>query len=266
MPASLFVQAGASEFIPTEHSVGPWSRDLLHGGPVAALLAHQLCAISPEGNWFPARLTVDLARPVPLTTLHVIATVVRAGRRAQLLSAECRNGDVLVARAGLQMIARGDVPIPSASPARRWARDERPAPPEAAPKMTPSNGGGDTAFHSTSVEHRSPNSALSGLGAASDWIRVRAELLPGVPLSPFEGVVAAADFGNGISSSLPFDEYTYVNADLSVHVFRLPADEWVLVDAVTHIGDEGVGLAESRLSDRIGLIGRASQSLVVAPR
>ena len=203
---------------------------------------------------------------VPAEVVTVMSTVLRAGRRAKLLSVECRNGDALVARAGLQMIVRADVPIPPGSPARRWAGDASATSPEQAPKMTPTHGTTETAFHSTSVEHRSPNSALSGLGAASDWIRVIAELLPGVPLSPFERVVAAADFGNGISSSLPFDEYSYVNADLSVHIFRLPADEWVLVDAVTYIGDEGVGMAESSLSDRAGRIGRASQSLVVARR
>jgi hypothetical protein len=265
MSMSLFVQSGTTEFTPTEHSLGPWSRDLLHGGPVAALLAHQLQAASLDGNWFPARLTVDLTRPVPLAKLDVTTTIIRAGRKARLLSAECHNGDALVARAGLQLIAQADVPIPPTSPARRWASEPTRSP-EEAPRMTPLNRVGDTAFHISSVEHRSRDNALSGLGAASDWIRVTVDLLAGLPLSPFERVICAADFGNGISSSLPYDQYTYVNADLSVHLFRLPEDEWVLVDAITHMSDGGVGLAESRLSDRAGLIGRACQSLVVAPR
>jgi Thioesterase-like superfamily len=266
MASSLFVQEDATTFTPTEHSRGPWSPDLLHGGPVAALLAHQLVAGAPSDEWFPARLTVDLVRPVSLATLQIACTVIREGRKAQLLSAECRVGDTLIARAGLQLIVGVEVPIPTESPARQWATADAPAPPEATPRMTPVNGVGTTAFHSSSVEHRSRDNALSGLGHASDWIRVGVDLLPGVTPSPFERVVCAADFGNGIRWSRPFDQFTYVNADLSVHLFRLPVDEWVLVDAVTYVDDGGVGLAESALFDRLGRIGRSCQSLVVAAR
>ena len=216
--------------------------------------------------WFPARLTVDLMRPITFAKLEVTTTATRIGRKARLLSAEGRSSGTLSARAGLQLVSRGDVPIPRDSPARRWAKEGNGESPEKTLPTMPANVVNDTAFHATSVEHRSRDNALGGLGSASDWIRVKVDLLPGVSLSPFERVVCAADFGNGISSSLPFDQYTYVNADLSVHVFRLPVDDWVLVDATTHIGDEGIGLAESRLYDREGLIGRGCQTLVVAPR
>jgi hypothetical protein len=59
-----------------------------------------------------------------------------------------------------------------------------------------------------------------------------------------------------------------VNPDLTVHLFRLPVDEWVCLDAVTRInlepGAGSMGLAESALFDRRGRLGRACQSLVVA--
>ena len=107
---------------------------------------------------------------------------------------------------------------------------------------------------------------LSGLGAGSDWIRVLTDLLADTPLAPFERVICAADFGNGVSASLPFEEYMFLNADLTVHIFRMPVDEWVLIDAITHSGDRGIGLAESALYDREGLLGRACQSLVITKR
>jgi len=266
MSVSLFTQLDPATFQPTEHSRGPWNEELLHGGPVAALLAHQLAASSPGDGWFPARLTVDLMRPVALVPLHVTTSVLRAGRRAQLLSADCRVDGVLVARAALQLIATRDVSIPAGSPALRWAAAGNRTSPEETPRMHPLSRVDGTTFHASSVEHRSRDNALSGAGAASDWIRVGADLLPGLPLSPFERVGCAADFGNGISSSLPFEDYSYVNADLSVHVFRLPVDEWVQVDAVTHVDGHGVGMAESVLLDRLGLLGHACQSLVVAAR
>ncbi len=108
--------------------------------------------------------------------------------------------------------------------------------------------------------------ALTSLGPESDWIRVTCDLLPDKQLAPFERVICAADFSNGVSSSLPFEDYTYINADLTVYVFRLPVDEWVMIDAITHSGDQGVGLAESALYDREGLLGRTCQSLVISAR
>jgi acyl-coenzyme A thioesterase PaaI-like protein len=263
---ALFEQIDSARFQPTEHSRGPWDPTLLHGGPIAALLAHQLLDGRTVGEWFPARITVDLMRPVPLAPLDVTTTVLRAGRKAQLLGADCSTDGVPVARATMQLIAARDVPIPHDSPARHWAEVGKMTSPETTPRMEPTSYVGDVAFHVSSVQHRSPDNALSGGGPGSDWIRVHVDLLQKLPLSPFERVVCAADFSNGISSSLPFDNYTFVNSDLSVQIFRLPVDEWVKIDAVTHASDGGVGMADSRLLDRTGLLGRACQSLVIAAR
>jgi len=53
---------------------------------------------------------------------------------------------------------------------------------------------------------------------------------------------------------------------LSVHLHRPAVGEWVCLDASTTIGIPGVGLAESRLWDVHGPIGRSVQSLLVEPR
>jgi hypothetical protein len=262
--SSLFTVDGDG-FIPTEHARGPWSPDLLHGGPVSALLAHHLEASDVADQlWFPARFTVDFMRPLAMAPMRVTAEVVRAGRRAQLLDARLHVGDKLVARASLQQIRCVDVPVGDAEFAKAWTA----SPPEPPESISPSDGMGEpgTAFHSSSVQHRSRDGLLTEVGPSRDWIHVDVPLLPDVGLSPFERVVAAADFGNGVSASLPFDRYTFVNADLTVHLFRLPVDEWVLLDAVTRAGDDGIGMAESQLSDRLGVIGRSCQSLVIDRR
>jgi hypothetical protein len=75
--------------------------------------------------------------------------------------------------------------------------------------------------------------------------------------------VAAADFGNGVSAIARFGEMTFINADLTVHLHRLPAGEWVCLDSRTTLGTEGVGLAESVLYDEKGVIGRSLQSLLL---
>ena len=78
--------------------------------------------------------------------------------------------------------------------------------------------------------------------------------------------VAAADFGNGISRVVDFEAYLFVNTDLTVHLHREPAGEWVLLDARTRLEPHGAGLAHSILSDERGRLGLSAQSLFVAAR
>ena len=78
--------------------------------------------------------------------------------------------------------------------------------------------------------------------------------------------MAAADFGNGVSRIVDFDRYLFVNTDLTVHLHREPAGEWVLLDARTRLEPHGAGLAQSILSDERGPLGLAAQSLFVADR
>jgi acyl-coenzyme A thioesterase PaaI-like protein len=288
-PTSLFTLTGDT-VVPTGLARGPWSPDTLHGGPVAALLAHELATAAPgpvPGALFPARLTMELFRPVTFDPHRVTTRVVRPGRRVQVIEATltraCPSGgertvdDAVVARAMLQQIEHRAVALPDDlehinGPERRPPSPEQlpPRTPPVDPRSATPDGGREAGlmFHVDAIEHRSADDLLVERGRATDWIRVRADLFPGTPLTRFERVAAAADFGNGISNVLPFDDYVFVNPDLSLHLFRLPIDEWVCLDAVTRIGlepgDGSVGLAESVLFDRRGRFGRALQSLLVA--
>ena len=89
---------------------------------------------------------------------------------------------------------------------------------------------------------------------------------PGEPPTPLQRVVAAADFGNGLSGVLDFRTHLYINPDLTVYLHRYPRSEWVCLDSRTWIHEHGVGLAESRLWDQEGPIGRSLQSLLVGRR
>jgi hypothetical protein len=276
-PTSLFTRAGDGTVTATGLGRGPWSDDALHGGAVAALLATELEAVAPDGPpLFPARLTLELFRPVGFAPHRVAVSTVRPGRRVRVLEAVLRaeGDDRPVARATLQQIERRAVALP-ADVATVNGPDPGPAPPEdiAAKALTRhprADGAADELerYHADAIEHRTGADVLVTRGRALDWMRVRADLFPGRPLSPFGRVAAVADFGNGISSVLPFGDYLFVNPDLSVHLYRLPVDDWVCLDAVTRTdasaGAGSVGLAESALFDRHGRIGRALQSLVIA--
>jgi hypothetical protein len=121
-----------------------------------------------------------------------------------------------------------------------------------------------SAFHSDAVEHRFVAGGFDRPGPSTDWIRLRVPLVAGEPLSPLARVVAVADFGNGISWVLSRnDGYRFINPDLTVYLHRLPAGEWVCLEAATAVEAHGIGLAESRLWDEHGPIGRALQSLLL---
>jgi hypothetical protein len=76
----------------------------------------------------------------------------------------------------------------------------------------------------------------------------------------------AADSGNGISAILDFRKFVFVNTDLTVNLLRRPVGEWICIEAHTLFGPDSSGLAESRIYDAEGLIGRGTQSLVVRAR
>jgi hypothetical protein len=91
-------------------------------------------------------------------------------------------------------------------------------------------------------------------------------IVAGEETSPLQRAVAFADFGNGLSRALDFAMHLFVNTDLTVHLHREPAGEWVALDARTDLDATGAGQAVSVLRDERGRIGVAAQSLFVAAR
>ena len=116
------------------------------------------------------------------------------------------------------------------------------------------------------MEYRFAAGSFLEPGPATTWLRMRHPLLAGEEPSPLQRVLIAADTGNGISTALDFRRYLFINVDLTVHLHRLPAGEWVCLDAVTVPEPNGVGLTDTMLLDERGPIGRAAQTLLVAER
>ena len=95
---------------------------------------------------------------------------------------------------------------------------------------------------------------------------MRHPLVAGERPSPLQRVLIAADSGNGVSATLDWSRYLFINVDLSVHLHRLPAGEWVCLEAVTIPEPTGVGLADTAVYDERGPLGRALQTLLVRER
>jgi hypothetical protein len=91
-------------------------------------------------------------------------------------------------------------------------------------------------------------------------------VVAGEETTPLMRVAAAADFGNGISGEVAWDEHLFINPDLTIYLHRLPAGDWIGLDARTWPTHEGVGIADAALYDESGRIGRSVQALLLDRR
>jgi hypothetical protein len=103
-------------------------------------------------------------------------------------------------------------------------------------------------------------------GPATAWFRLRHPLIDGESPTPLQRLAAAADFPNGISTELPWRDWLFINPDLTLYIEREPVGEWICLDAEMHVQAGGVGQTHARIYDTRGPVGRALQSLYVAPR
>lgn len=260
MGDAIFTRDG-DLFVPSQLARGPWTPEAQHGGAPAALLARLVERFEGGEAMFVARLTIELLRPVPISPLGSRVRFARPGRKVQLVEASLLHGDVEVARCTGLRIRRTEIALPA-----NLSSHTVPAPPSNGIASMPpwAASVGYRAFHNAGVEHRFVTGSFDQPGPATDWIRLRVPLVDGEDTSPLSRVAAAADFGNGVSWVINrSDGYSFINPDLTIYLRRYPAGAWVCLDAETHVESHGVGLAESRLFDERGSIGRAIQSLLI---
>jgi Acyl-CoA thioesterase C-terminal domain/Acyl-CoA thioesterase N-terminal domain len=250
---AFYTAVAADRFVASELTRGPWDAAAQHAGPPAALLGRAVEAVARPGMRV-TRMTFDIARPVPIAELTVTTTVVREGRSVMVVTAAVEpfmRGTALLIRAAGG--AAPDIgPDPSVRLADAVAEPFFPVP-------------YDVGYH-TAMEVRFGAGAFLEPGPATAWMRMRVPLVDGEAPSPLTRVLVAADSGNGVSNVLDFGRYLFVNADLTVHLLRYPAGEWVCLEAATSIDSAGIGLADTALHDERGRIGRCAQSLFVAQR
>jgi hypothetical protein len=249
--------------VPSVFSRGPWDPTLLHGGAVGALVA-ELGQELMDADITPVRLTVDLIKPVPLQPITLSTEVLRTGRRLQLIEVGLRFGGALVAQATLLAL-------------RPLAFDDKGMnPPVAAPVDTPEDGG----TGSWSVDPDAESFVGGGqefrflpparLGEGVGWFRLRRPVLDDDrEPSPLARAAAAADVGGAVSARRgegSFPDVSFVNADISVHLGRLPEGEWIRLASRSRWEASGIGSVDSELGDAGGPFGSANQALVLERR
>jgi acyl-CoA thioesterase len=255
---SYFRQQG-EVFVANDPARGPWSRDHCHAGPVAALMVRAAEQLLPD-DLQPARLALDLLRPVPTAGLTVQAEILRHGRSLATVSVDAydqQGRQLAVARVTfLTTTELGAVPSVqiaamdfSASVAGEF----------------PLSKAHNLPCFTDACDVRYPPKYGPALGPKAIWMRCPPLLKDEVP-SPFQLLCPIADSSNGISGNGNLDEFTFVNTDLTIVMHRPPQMGWLASDARSFWQTSGVGLAESTLHDVSGPVAGVMQTLLLRRR
>jgi acyl-CoA thioesterase len=265
MPSTALFQYHDGTYMPSQSAGSPWSPELLHGGPPTGLLAHCLEAVADTTRMRLARLSSDLLRPVPRAPLRVETSIVRSGRRLQLLTGTLLSGEQPVCRCTALYLERRETTVPDYG---RFPKDTLPAA-NNAPIGTLSEVAGWSRDFSPPGLHTTAEARLidgvEGRGRGRVWMRLPVPVVDGEPTSPAVQVATLADFGNGVAQLRLDPETGSINTDVNLHLHRVPTGEWVGFDARSRMEADGVGLAETVLYDDRGPIGRVTQSLMAMP-
>jgi hypothetical protein len=202
--------------------------------------------------------------------------VVRPGRSVELVEATLSDGDGDLIRASAWRLRTEEVEIPAGlsshdgpgriggSSSTLWPGFAPPGPAEGRPGRFPPTG--YDAGYQTGMDSRFVQGDFADLGPAVVWMRMRQPLIAGEEPSPLQRVLVAADSGNGVSATLDWARYLFINVELTVHLHRALVGEWVCLDAITIPEPNGVGVADTALYDERGPLGRAMQALLIRER
>ncbi|MFJ5611818.1 thioesterase family protein [Streptomyces sp. NPDC093221] len=276
-PTAFYEPDPDGSFVATDATQGPWSPDLQHGGPPSALLVREFEALvaatardgdsdgdpdsdsegHPDGHL--AKIAMDFHGPVPVGPVRVRASVLKPGRRAQLLAGELSVDGrvVLSARAWWRRRSPGlvpDVPVQAAP---------LPDPDDVVP-ADPLPGHLDHGWIA-SMDYRYLAGFVTTPGPATVWVRPKFPLVAGETTSGTQRAVLVSDGASGFSAALDFRTHLFSNLDLVLSFLRPPVGPWVALDAVSALDGAGGGTTSTRLADTAGYHGFALQTLYVAP-
>ena len=258
-PEAYYLPRGNRRYEPIRATESPWDRTAQHGGPPAALLAHVIDQ-TVEGPLRIGRLSVDILGPIPLREAVIEVAAVKPGRRVHLTEARMIIDGRIAVTARAWHIATGDRPPITG--------EEQSLPPAVPPRPASQSfyPGLEDWGYGRSIEWRFTRGGFDSLGAADVWARVRLPLVDGSPLTGQDRALILADSANGLSLSLPLEQWLSIPPTMTATLLRPPMGEWVHLACRTYLADDGVGLARADLFDLDGLIGEAAQPLLIQER
>jgi hypothetical protein len=250
MSTEPFFTRDGDLYQPTPFSRGPWNPTSLHGRVVAGLLAHAIEQRYGEPDFMPTRFTIDMYRlPDIVTPAEVRVTPLREGNRVKVIDAEYVVNGVSMARAICLFLRKSENPEGEIWSPPNW---DAPLPDQIEPPAD--NRGGMGGMWNT----RPIRGGFGETGAHKRlWMSDFRDCVEGEPLTPFVRAALAADFASPFANSGD-KGLSYINADITLYLHRLPATEWIGFETMNHQATAGVSIAECWLYDETGPIGTSS--------
>ncbi|MFI8565934.1 thioesterase family protein [Rhodococcus sp. NPDC078407] len=266
-PNAFFVPAGVSgdgheRVTATENTISLWAPTMQHGAPPSALLVRALARVDARGDTRISRVAVDILGPIPVADIEIRAWTERPGGNVELVVAELWAES---SSGSARAVARGSAWRMRTTPTESVAHTGDPVMPPVSSGVDNTFGGLWASGYLDAVEFK----FLTELGAAGPgevWAKPKPVLVLGESMTPLERLFSIADIANGVGAKLPIDRWTFLNTDLTVHVFRVPRGEWIGVSAETSTGPDGIAMCAGTLSDELGPVGRIAQTVLVRPR
>jgi acyl-CoA thioesterase len=244
MPNAFFTRVG-DNFLPTAHAVGPWNPNSLHGRVVAGLLGRTLWLKHGDDAFHPTRLTVDMFRLPAMSPLQVRTESVREGNRIRVAEGIVMQGGAEVARGSIVLLRRTEDPNDDTWRPPSW---DVPGPEEI--------GQAGPAPFANIWETRPINYTQGVSEQRRTWLRETRLLVEGEPLTPFVRCAVAADFTSPLAN-MGTNGLSFVNADITLYLHRLPGTEWLGFEVASHQSADGIAISETTLYDESGPIGKS---------
>ncbi|MCB0914918.1 MAG: thioesterase family protein [Actinobacteria bacterium] len=256
------------EFASTEYAGSAWGPDMQHGGPVAALLVRAIDRCQPAVGTRISRIVVEILGPIPLTSVRTAARVVRPGRRVALLESDLwvvtRDGRWQLAAQARAWRLAASATEDVVNRADEWSWGD---PSPEIEGLTDAGLPEEWRVGFVNALDWRIERSFGGPGTSLAWLRLAIPLVAGESTTPLEQCAAIADTANGVGARLDAQRFTYLNTDLTIHLFDAPTGSWIGLAAETSVGPDGLGLSSAVMLDAaVGPIGRVAQTLLVQRR
>jgi acyl-coenzyme A thioesterase PaaI-like protein len=253
-PTPFLVRHG-EDLVPNPIAHGGWG-PTLGGQVVGGLLVRAIEGQVDDSDLHPARLTVEILRRVASEPVRVDASVVRAGRRMRSVDAVMTQDGNLVARASALYLRRGKQPDGEFF-TTALTLPPIPAEPEQFSEVVPMfiRAYGSTG-DSTRLEF-----PWQQAGPRYAWVREFRDLVAGEPQTPFIRAAMAVDVTSSMTN-FSTAGLSFINADYTLSLSRLPDGPFIGLAALTHSSADGVATGSTALFDHLGPIGTGSSSAI----